>query len=266
MPIAQVENLKDRGYNKKTGGFYDEERQEGGGMTHSIQRPNPVLQFRNAGSRRGRTDGIVIHHLAANVSVQTVHSWHLGNGWAGIGYHFQVDKDGRIWQGRPVDIVGAHTGGHNANTIGIAVQGNYHTVSRIMPDVQFNALVWLIQHLRGIYGNLRMHAHRELTATACPGQHFPMDELRRLQFRQTADTTRPEVENDMTEARVREWIEEVVWAILSGEGTTPSAWAEGEFAEAIAAGLTDGTRPRGFATRQEQAVVAFRALRAAREG
>jgi len=303
-------------------------------MTHTIRTPNPVLRFRNALTRRARTDGIVLHHYAANVSVQTVHNWHLGNGWAGIGYNFVVDKDGTIWNGRGMEFVGAHAANNNANTIGIAVQGNYHTVSRTMPDAQFNALVWLIRHVRERYGNIWIRGHRDLMATACPGQHFPMDEVRRLQFRGGVPTlpgeaipgttfrvdtqttplnvraapgmhgnilgtfpngtmvtaTRqsdgwlhvtngslsgwasaqfltkitPQEDTDMTEDRVRELIEEVVWAILSGEGTTPSGWAEGEFAKAMKAGLTDGTRPRGFTTRQEMAIIAHRAMQAAK--
>ncbi|MCL2562965.1 MAG: N-acetylmuramoyl-L-alanine amidase [Oscillospiraceae bacterium] len=305
-------------------------------MNFTIQTPNPRLQFRNSLTRRTRTDGIVIHHYAANVSVQTVHNWHLGNSWAGIGYNFVVDKDGTIWNGRGMEFVGAHAANNNAGTIGIAVQGDYHNVSRTMPDVQFNALVWLIRHVRERYGNIWIRGHRELMATACPGQHFPMEELQRLQFRgdNGGETPVPGEEipaaafrvdtqssplnvranpgtsaavlgtiprdtlvtatrrsgdwlyvtggsltgwastqfltkmtqevGDMTEDRVRELIEEVAWAILSGDGTTPSGWAEGEFAKAIAAGLTDGTRPRGFASRQETAIIAYRAMKAAK--
>ena len=303
-------------------------------MTHTIRTPNPALRFRNPLSRRARTDGIVLHHYAANVSIQTVHNWHLGNGWAGIGYNFVVDKDGTIWNGRGMEFVGAHAANHNSNTIGIAVQGDYHNVSRTMPDAQFNALVWLIRHLRERYGNIWIRGHRDLMATACPGQHFPMAKVQRLQFRGGNAVSMPGVEipgttyqvttqttplnvraapgmsgailgtlpndtivtatrrsgdwlyvtdgsltgwasgrflvqivkeaNAMTEDRVRELIEEVVWAILSGEGTTLSGWAEGEFAKAISAGLTDGTRPRGFASRQETAIIALRAMQKAK--
>jgi len=68
----------------------------------------------------------------------------------------------------------------------------------------------------------------------------------------------------MTEQRVRELTEEVVWSILTGAGTTPDTWAEGELAEAVKTGITDGSRPRGFATRQEVAIMSLRTLQAAR--
>ena len=48
-------------------------------------------------------------------------------------------------------------------------------------------------------------------------------------------------------------------ALLTGAGTKPSGWAEDELAEAVAAGITDGTRPRGYATREEAAIMVLRA-------
>jgi len=121
------------------------------------------------------------HHETA--TPQDVHRWHLSNGWAGIGYHFMVDMDGTIWRGRAEMTVGAHAGGHNNDSIGIACQGRYDDNTRNMPDAQFNALVWLIQHLRSNHCNLTLLRHRDVGATACPGRHFPWTELQRLQFR-----------------------------------------------------------------------------------
>lgn len=48
-------------------------------------------------------------------------------------------------------------------------------------------------------------------------------------------------------------------AMLSGADTKPSGWAEDELEEAVAAGITDGTRPRGYATREEAAIMVMRA-------
>ena len=46
-------------------------------------------------SQRSRTDAIVLHHAAAKTaSPEQVHAWHLQNGWAGIGYHLYIRKDG----------------------------------------------------------------------------------------------------------------------------------------------------------------------------
>lgn len=48
-------------------------------------------------------------------------------------------------------------------------------------------------------------------------------------------------------------------ALLAGADTKPSGWAEDELAEAIAAGITTGERPRGYATREEAAIMVLRA-------
>lgn len=48
-------------------------------------------------------------------------------------------------------------------------------------------------------------------------------------------------------------------ALLKGAGTDPSGWAADELAEAVAAGITDGSRPRGYATREEAAIMVLRA-------
>ena len=217
-------------------------------MQFTIQNPN--LQFRNQLSRRTRTNAIILHHLAADVDVETVHRWHLGNGWAGIGYHFQVDLDGRIWQGRPIDTVGAHTLGHNSETIGIACRGDFHNVIRQMPARQREALLWLIRHIRGSYGMIPINGHRERAATACPGQFFPLDEIRRQAEQE---------ETGMTEEAVRNIVNQMLQETLAGAGTKPSPWAKPEWERAIEAEITDGTRPRGYVTREEAAIMAYRA-------
>ena len=48
-------------------------------------------------------------------------------------------------------------------------------------------------------------------------------------------------------------------ALLKGAGTDPSGWAADELAEAVEAGITDGSRPKGYATREEAAIMVKRA-------
>lgn len=148
---------------------------------------DPRLSFPRQRERRTRTNAIVIHHLHGDQSVQEVHRMHTqNNGWNGIGYNYHIAQDGTISLGRGMEFVGAHTGhplGTNSSTIGIGCAGRFHDRDRTMPDAQFNALVWLCRHLQGIYGNIPIRGHRDYMATACPGQFFPMDEVRTLQFR-----------------------------------------------------------------------------------
>ncbi|MCL2841920.1 MAG: N-acetylmuramoyl-L-alanine amidase [Oscillospiraceae bacterium] len=240
-------------------------------MNYTIQTPNPALQFRNNPGYRSRTTAYVLHHVgnqrgsAQPISINDIHRWHLDNGWAGCGYHFYVRRNGDIFRGRPIDWVGSHAAGHNADTIGICVEGNYETVDRVMPDAQFNALVWLLRdHLGPQFGALPIWGHRDIAATACPGRYFPMDEVRRLQFRGEQNND-PQEGPEMTEAQVKAMIAQMLEDRLAGHGTTPSPWAQGELTEAVNAGITDGTRPQGYATRQEVAIMAHRAAQARRE-
>jgi len=150
--------------------------------------PRPPIQethltFSTDPMSRSATEAIVLHHLSADWSVYRVHEYHLSRHWFGIGYHFQVDKDGSIWAGRPLMAIGAHTTNHNHNTIGIAVRGRYDTVDRHMPDAQFNALVELIRYLQSRFGDIPVYGHRDFNATACPGRYFPMEEVQRGEYR-----------------------------------------------------------------------------------
>lgn len=58
-----------------------------------------------------------------DIGVAEIDQWHRARGWAGIGYHFVIRRDGTIETGRPVNKAGAHVSGHNSNTIGICLVG-----------------------------------------------------------------------------------------------------------------------------------------------
>lgn len=65
-------------------------------------------------SKRKSTKRIILHHAeAVKCTADDIHKWHLNNGWAGIGYHFFVRKDGSIYRGRPEDTLGSHAKGAN---------------------------------------------------------------------------------------------------------------------------------------------------------
>lgn len=46
-------------------------------------------------------------------NAETIHKWHLKNGWDGIGYHTVILEDGTIENGRPLYWIGSHTRGFN---------------------------------------------------------------------------------------------------------------------------------------------------------
>lgn len=133
------------------------------------------LVFSRGMDDRKVTDEIILHHAAATASVKDIHSWHLnGNGWAGIGYHFYVRKNGEVYRGRPINKVGAHTGGENSHTIGICFEGNFE--KETMSEAQKNAGAELVADLKTQFPSIvKVSKHKDHNATACPGKNFPFE-------------------------------------------------------------------------------------------
>lgn len=103
------------------------------------------LKFRNTLAKRGETSKIVIHHTGGSSDLdadsKTIHQWHLSQGWAGIGYHFVIRKDGTIERGRPVGSVGSHAYQHNSYTIGIHICGQFNIAQPTPQQIESAALL-----------------------------------------------------------------------------------------------------------------------------
>ena len=106
-----------------------------------------------------------------------IRRWHVnGNGWQDIGYHYLIDRDGQVARGRALETQGAHTSGHNANSIGICLVGGHGSsmndpFSKNYTDAQDQALRVLINELQvRIPGIRKISGHNDYTkAKACPG-------------------------------------------------------------------------------------------------
>ena len=88
-----------------------------------------ALIFKEPLQEREDTKYIIIHHTAVTTphTIQDIHKWHLNKGWAGCGYHYFIDKKGKVYIGRPVDTIGAHAkeGGYNRNSIAVCFEGDF---------------------------------------------------------------------------------------------------------------------------------------------
>jgi len=130
--------------------------------------------------------------------LRAVYAYHaVTRDWGDIGYNFVVDRFGRIWEGRfgGVDsaVVGAHTGGFNYGTVGVAMLGTYSTApvpAAVLASVA-RVFGWkLASHYRNPYGIVQLRSagggtsryrrgavvtkhvisgHRDVGNTACPG-------------------------------------------------------------------------------------------------
>ena len=55
--------------------------------------------------------------------MEALRSSHKARGFADIGYHFYITRDGELHRCRPVNQIGAHAAGWNDKSIGICYEG-----------------------------------------------------------------------------------------------------------------------------------------------
>jgi hypothetical protein len=119
----------------------------------------------------------------------------VSRGWGDIGYNVLVDKYGYAWEGRAGGItrpvIGAHAGGFNTGTVGVAVIGDFSTSPP--PAAAVEGVARVLAYKLGISGvNPRIYTllvggpstkfatraprrlatifpHRDTSATTCPG-------------------------------------------------------------------------------------------------
>lgn len=140
---------------------------------------------------RSKTTRIILHHAAATkCTVEDIDSWHKGNGWTCIGYHFFVNKKGEVYRGRPENTVGAHAGDNNTDSIGVCAEGNFE--NETMGTAQKEALKELVAYLKNKYGISKVQKHKDVNATACPGKNYPFDEIAKAKVTEKKPSTTKE--------------------------------------------------------------------------
>lgn len=129
---------------------------------------------------------IILHCSATpenkNFTVEDITKWHKAKGWDGCGYHYVIHLDGTIHNGRPIEKIGAHCLGHNANSIGICYIGGVDKNGKpkdTRTDAQKKALIILVHELLVKY-NLKLYqvrCHYEYAAKACPS--FKLEDFKK---------------------------------------------------------------------------------------
>lgn len=137
---------------------------------------------------------IIIHHSATESgSVDSIDQEHrrrkdsVGNPWLGIGYHFVIGNGNGMTDGvvEPTfrwneQIHGAHSGNavFNSRGIGICLIGDFEKTSPT--NAQLKSVRELVKVLASRHRITRenLMGHASVKATACPGKHFPLKELR----------------------------------------------------------------------------------------
>ncbi len=124
-----------------------------------------------------RTISLIIVHCSAvkpeqQSSASKIDRWHRRLGWKGIGYHYVVLRDGRVEQGRPERVAGAHCANHNAHSIGVCYEGGLNAEGipcDTRTKAQKESLVQLLRQLRTRYPDAIILGHNQLCRLkACP--------------------------------------------------------------------------------------------------
>ncbi len=130
----------------------------------------------------GDINKITVHHEGWNPVVFTdmettaerlelIRRSHIQRLGAGdIGYHYVVDRGGRVWQAREERYQGAHVRGNNENNLGIMCLGNFDIQSP--SSEQLRSLVAVIKAAQAEHkvSLSNVKTHQEINPTACPGK------------------------------------------------------------------------------------------------
>ena len=102
-----------------------------------------------------------IHHD----NIETIRTWHLKRGFADVGYHYFIRKDGTLEMGRDLSKTPAAQKGHNLGTIAICLHG---LKEENFTHKQCETLRTLCDQIYQHYDNISFHGHAEVSKKACP--------------------------------------------------------------------------------------------------
>lgn len=152
---------------------------------------NEVIYYNTAHSTLSSyLNKIVVHHTNNSYSISENEQKQKTRGYAALGYHFFIGKDGVTYEGRPIEVMGSHAGvgikmgvlnDPDWGAIGIVLQGDFHHAddwlwSSSATKKQISMLEKLVKALKEKYliKSLLMHSEvsRNGKATVCPGDHL----------------------------------------------------------------------------------------------
>ena len=95
-----------------------------------------------------------------------------GRGWADIGYHFYIERDGKTYHGRSLEKIPASQRGYNTGTIAICLDGAQHGTDDFT-EKQMDAVKKLVHDIDKAYeGKVSFHGHSEVSSKNCPAFNY----------------------------------------------------------------------------------------------
>lgn len=145
------------------GGWFDPRRNPGGWLVYD----DPAHMLTT----------VVVHHTALGVEIDAVAIQRLHmdkRGLADIAYHLVIDAEGLVFEGRRLNVRGAHVRGANTGTVGVVLLGNFekHTPTQ----EQVTTLHQVVGALKRRFGGItHVAGHRDFNdETVCPGRFGAM--------------------------------------------------------------------------------------------
>lgn len=128
---------------------------------------------------------IIVHHSGgtdanpladtSNHTIAIIREAHKARGFydpvskESVGYHWFIDKKGKVFAGRPEFRNGAHTTGYNTKSIGICLAGNFDF--SLPTESQIQALTKLMGEIMSRYAipASEIYPHRKFAKKTCYG-------------------------------------------------------------------------------------------------
>ncbi len=125
---------------------------------------------------------VVIHHSVTKheATPDDIALLHKARGWAGIGYHFVITKDGTVYYVGDISTARANVTNMNEQIIGVCLVGDF--TKHLPSDDQIrsahdlaNFFFFQAPSLPTLKGWDQLVGHKDLDATGCPGSSWPVD-------------------------------------------------------------------------------------------
>jgi len=129
--------------------------------------------------RDNQISKISIHHSATHTTdnrkvpkqIRGYQKYHQSKGWIDIAYHFIIDLEGNIYQGRATNCIGdTFTSYDPTGHVLIMIDGNFE--KQLPTEASWESLLEMVAWAKDKYSveNSGIYIHRDLAATVCPGE------------------------------------------------------------------------------------------------
>lgn len=126
-----------------------------------------LITFHHSGDPKAFTTedyGETAQHL------EYVREYHRSRKFQDIGYHFAIDRAGRVWQLRSLSYQGEHVRNNNEHNIGIVILGNFNLQGMTAAQKEKAKSFGLLVRKQYSLPIARLYTHQEIVSTACPGE------------------------------------------------------------------------------------------------